>query len=213
MRKHIFWHLAALLLVGAGAQAANGSAGGFTWYLSGGVTGTDLETDGLVEAGSLVGVTVSDEISDTAFGFQLGGGLMFTDNFGVEIKYSDSGDAEDDIFVGVPGEPPLPVSADVSLDGFTVYGVAETSFADGWDVFGKLGYTSQDGEVELSFFGIAPETVSDDDDGFAVAGGVRYRFTPNWAVTAEIEYWDIDFDGVISEPLQGSVNVQYFFGR
>lgn len=215
MRKHILWYLylAAMLFVGASAQAANGGAGGFTWYLTGGVTGSDLETDALVEAGAQFGVIVSDEISDTAFGYQLGGGVMFTDNFGLEVKYSDSGDAEDDIFVSEPGGFPLPVSADLSLDGFTLYAVAETSFADSWDVFGKLGYTSQDADVELSFFGVAPETVSDDDDGFAVAGGIRYRFTPSWAVTAEIEYWDIDFDGVISEPLRGSVNLQYYFGR
>ncbi len=179
------------------------------WYVFGGVTGTKLETDGLQEAALDEGLAASNEVSDTAFGFQIGAGVMITDIFGVELKYSDSGDGEDDVFL-TDGFDIVPVNVDVSIDGVTLYGVAAFPIAADWDVFGKLGYTLQDGEISASAFGFGVSE-SDDDDGVAVAGGVRYRITPNWAITGELEYFAVDFGG-FEEPLRGSVNLQYFFG-
>lgn len=180
------------------------------WYVFGGVTGTSIETSSLQALLADEGLFASNEVSDTAFGFQIGAGVMLTKNFGVELKYSDSGDGEDDIFV-TDGVDSALINVESSIDGFTLYGVAETSFAQSWDLFGKLGYTFQDGEATASAFGFS-ESSSGDDDGVAVAAGLRYRITPQWAVTGEVEYFAIDFDGGFDEPLRGSVNVQYFFG-
>jgi opacity protein-like surface antigen len=192
-----------LSLIGAPAVAAP------AWYVSGGVASTRLESDGLQAAAADVGLAVSNEVSDTAFGFQLAGGVTFNDVFGVELKYSDSGDGEDDVFF-TDGVIIVPVNVEISIDGFTLYGVAQTQLAGSWDVFGKLGYTLQDGELDASAFGVSASD-SDDDDGIAAAAGLRYRFDANWAVTGELEYFSIDFDGAIDEPLRGSLNVQYFF--
>lgn len=178
-------------------------------YITFGLAGTTIESDGLVDALASVGLGASSELDDTAFGFQLGAGYMFTDVFGVEIKYSDSGDGEETILI-TDGIDTVPIDFEASLDGFTLYGVAQTRFAEKWDVFGKLGYTSQDGEIKASAFGLS-ESLSDDDDGFAVAGGFRFHMTPNWALTGELEYFAIDFDSSFQEPVRGSINLQYLF--
>lgn len=178
------------------------------WYVFGGVTGTKLESDGLQEAALSEGIAASDEVSDTAFGFQVGAGVMITDIFGVELKYSDSGDGEDDVFF-TDGIDIVPASIDLSIDGVTLYGVAAFPIAESWDVFGKLGYTLQDAELSADIFGFGVSE-SEDDDGVAVAGGLRYRITPNWAITGEVEYFAVDFGG-FEEPLRGSVNLQYLF--
>lgn len=147
------------------------------WYISAGASATRLETDGLVDAFASEGLAASYELVDSAFGFQVAAGAKLTQNFGVEIKYSDSGDAEDTIFV-TDGIDIIPVNVKVSLDGFTLYGVAETTVAGNWTVFGKLGYTMQDGKVSADSFGLSASS-TDDDDGVALAGGLRYQINPN----------------------------------
>lgn len=193
---------ASLVLYGAAAVAEP------RWYVFGGLTGTKLETDGLQEAALSEGIAASGEASDTAFGYQLGAGVMINDTFGLELKYSDSGDGEDDVFF-TDGFDIVPANIDVSIDGITLYGVAAFPIAEGWDAFGKLGYTLQDAKLSVDIFGFGISD-SEDDDGVAVAGGLRYRITPNWAITGELEYFAVDFGG-LEEPLRGSVNLQYFF--
>lgn len=191
-----------LLLV----SAAN--AAGF--YVTAGLTGTNIETDGLPEAAADAGLWASGDVQDTAVGYQLGVGYSFNDSFGIEFKYGDSGDGEDTI-VFSDGFDSVPVNVKASIDGFTLYGVAQGSFAPDWFIYGKAGYTFQDGEVDVSAFGYS-ESVSDDDDGVALAAGLRYQINPAWSIGGEIEYFAIDFDGGFEKPLRGSINLQYHFG-
>jgi opacity protein-like surface antigen len=200
------------LAVMAGTTLASAASAEARWYITGGIASTSIESDGLAGL-NLGGAIIQNDISDDATGFQLGGGAMFTDNFGIELKYSDSGDAKEDINVDVltftpfPVWETVPVSTESSLDGFTLYGVLQTALGEHFDLFGKLGFTLQDIELDIEGGG----SVSDDDEGFALAGGGRYNFTDHFGLTAEIEYWAIDFDSSFEEPLRLSLNLQYLF--
>lgn len=195
----------------AGLLMGTASAEEMRWYAGGGLNLTSLKTKGLPDVLEEEGLTVlSGEASDTSFGFQLQAGLMVTSNFGVELRYSDSGDAKDTIRAALPEEDPVDVNLKVSLDGFTLYGVGELPVADNFAVFGKLGYTWQDVKATVSGDG-ASVSISDDDSGIAAAAGVRYLISDNWSVTGEVEYLDVDFDGGLKKPVRGSVNLEYRF--
>ncbi len=188
-------------------------AQGGSWYVGGGITGTNLELSGLdlpLGGGEVIG---SGDISDTAFGGQIFVGVMFNDNFGLELKYNNSGDAEATISVLDPVSLLIiPVDLEFSIYGFTLYGVGTLPFSDKWGGSLKLGYTVQDDQITASAvgfsasnFNIAPYF------GVAVAGLVRYSFNDKWAVTGELEYIGVDFGGDFEEPLRYGLNVAYQF--
>jgi hypothetical protein len=158
------------------------------FYVGAGATAT------FFQSGSSLG---SDELDDTAIGGQIFAGSMFTRNFGTEIKYSDSGDADQTI---------SGTKLKGSIDGFTIYGVATYPFPKRAEASFKLGYTFQDGEIT----GL-PQSVSDDDDGFAAAGMLRIRIGDNWAISGELEYLSVDFNSAIDEPLRWGLNAEYHF--
>ncbi|CAG0940779.1 hypothetical protein GPROT2_01080 [Gammaproteobacteria bacterium] len=192
-------------------MACGSPAGAAGFFLTGGLTGTNIETDGLPEAIAAEGLWASGEVKDTAVGYQIGIGYDFNEAFAVEFKYGDSGDGEETIIIS-DGIDSVPVNIKSSIDGFTLYGVAQGSFAPDWFVYGKAGYTFQDGEVDISAFG-ASESVSDDDDGLALAAGVRHQVNANWSISGELEYFSVDFDSSFKEPLRGSINLIYHFSR
>jgi hypothetical protein len=200
------------LLIGTLFFISCSASAQMNWYVGGGVSGTTFESEGLQDASAGTGLLVSSEIDDTAFGGQLFVGLMFTQNFGVEVKYSNSGETDQIITFADRFNPTLsiPITVEASIDGFTLYGVGTIPFSKVVEGSVKLGYTLQDAKLSLSAFG-ASESVSSDDDGLAVAGLVRFRIGENWAITGELEYFGIDFEGGFKEPLRFSVNGEYHF--
>ena len=186
-------------------------AQGGSWYVGGGITGTNLELSGLdlpLGGGEVIG---SGDISDTAFGGQIFVGVMFNDNFGLELKLNKSGDAEATISVLDPVSLLIiPVDLEFSIAGFTLYGVGTLPFSDKWGGSLKLGFTVQNDEITASNSNIAPYNIAP-NFGVAVAGLVRYSFNDKWAVTGELEYIGEDFSGDFEEPLRYGLNVAYQF--
>lgn len=181
------------------------------FYVGAGVSATKIETSGILGALENVGLTASAEMDKTAFGGQIFAGTMFTKNVGLEIKYSDSGEADETIAVMDPGMSLTEsINIEASMDGFTFYGVAAFPFPKLAEVAIKLGYTIQDMDVTVEQFGSAT-SASTDDDGLALAGVLRFRIGDHWAVAGEVEYFSIDFDDSFDEPLRFSINGEYRF--
>lgn len=181
------------------------------FYVGLGASATGIESSGLLGALDNVGLQGSEELDKTAFGGQVFAGVMFGQTFGVEAKYADSGETDQSIAVtdaNVQGDQSINVEA--SMDGYTVYGVATFPFPKRAEVSVKLGYTFQDVDVTV-LQGEMAEGASGDDDGFAAAGLLRFRFGEHWAVTGELEYFKIDFTDSFEEPLRFSINGEYRF--
>jgi hypothetical protein len=203
----------------AGTAGAAEDEGGWQWYYSAGIPITDVESSELADAAAAEGIEVSGEARDTTIGGQGTLGVMMSRNFGIELRYSASGSARDAPSVTNAGPTPIRGNTKVALDGFTLSAVSRWPLSERIDLLAKLGYGTQDIEIDASL-PVAPSdprtprvelSESDDDDGFVGALGVRLQTGERWALTAEIEYLAIDFDGMLDEPLRGSVNFEYEF--
>jgi outer membrane protein OmpA-like peptidoglycan-associated protein len=192
-------------------------------YLGAGAIGTSLQTSSAFNSTfqselGLLGIPSSGGFEDFPLGGQLYAGWMFTNMWGMEIRWSDSGNGSSDIFlVDNAGARTRLGDVGVSIDGFTLYGVGNWPVAERWDLFGKLGYTRQDAAFDASVVdggegSPASFAASDDDVGPAAALGARWRFARHWASTAEVEYLGVDFDNTIDAPWRLGLNVEYWFG-
>ena len=211
-----------------------------SWYIGGGGSFTTLESKGFAAQSGLESelppetavssfTLTSAQLKDSPLGWQVFGGLMFSKNFGVAIKYFDSGKAEDtwdatltETFLPPPSPPPDPnvtpltYSGELNIEGFTAYFVQTVPVSNSVDFSFQIGVTFQDLNfdwVETSASGLlSPNgSISRDDTGFAAAGVVRYRFWRNFAVSAELEYNSADFDGLIAKPLRFNLNGEIHF--
>jgi outer membrane protein OmpA-like peptidoglycan-associated protein len=192
-------------------------------YLGAGAIGTSLQTSSAFDSAlqselGLLGIPSSGGFEDFPLGGQLYAGWMFTNMFGMEIRWSDSGNGDSDIlFVDNAGARTRIGGLGASIDGFTLYGVGNWHVADRFDLFGKLGYTRQDAAFDGSVDdggegGAASFTASDDDVGPAAALGARWRFARHFASTVEVEYLGVDFDNTIDKPWRVGLNLEYWFG-
>lgn len=179
------------------------------FYVGAGVSATNIDSSGLVSALDRFGLAAAAEMDKTAFGAQIFAGVDFTRRFGVEVKYSDSGEADDTIAVTDSSSSDT-INVEAGMDGFTVYGTATFPFPRRAEAAIKLGYTYQDLDVTVNAMDMSA-AASNDDDGVAVAGLLRIRFGDHWAVTGELEYWAVDFDDSFDEPLRFSINGEFRF--
>jgi hypothetical protein len=184
--------------------------GGWRWYYSAGVPITDLETADLVAGAAGLGVTITDETGEKTVGGQGTLGVMATRNFGVEVRYSASGDARNDVTITNFSASPQRGSAKVSIDGITIYGVARWPVHEKVDLMGKLGYTWQDYELEADLL-TASLSADEDDDGIAASVGLHLQMGEHWGIVTEIEYLALDFDDALDEPVRGSISLEYRF--
>lgn len=202
-----------LVLAGASVIAAPALAD-IHFYGGAGVIGTGIESRGLADAAAQEGIPASGKLDDTGTGYQVYVGTMFNENFGVELKYSDSGDAEADITAVSIGSGDVFGRGDVSasIDGFTIYGVARQPLWQRLDLVLKAGWTVQDIDADAGFT-VDDETfsvsASDDDDGLAISAGLRYNITDNFSIGAEFEYLGVSFDTTIDEPYRAGLNVEF----
>ena len=135
-----FIYIGGLLLL-ASVQSAVADT---SWYLGvgGGVTG--LRTAGFgSNSGLSTGLPMGDsveagEFSDTPSGWQIYGAFMLTENFGLLLKYSDSGDGKDlwNVNADIAANPPptsYTFAGEMKMDGFTVYALQTIPFANNFD--------------------------------------------------------------------------------
>ncbi len=212
-------------IAAAAAVPADAAEGGWRWYYSAGIPVTNLESSSFVADAAAAGYVVTDEIGDVTIGGQGTLGVMVTDKLGAEVRYAASGNARDTPTITNLTAPSQTGSSKLDIDGITVYAVGSWPLSERVDLLGKLGYTFQDLDLDADFPqvfvpGPAGEQgdlvsdgihVSDDDDGFAAALGVRFQTGERWAVIAEVEYLDVDFDNQLDEPIRGSLNLEYTF--
>ena len=185
-------------------------------YVGAGVNGTSLQSD--LQSQDLADSLGVSEVNGQAEDFPLGGqlyqGFMFNSRWGIEGRWSATADGKTDIVSQLgDGDEQKIGSGEFSLEGWTVYGVANWPVRPHWDVFAKLGYTDQTLDSQLSVDGAGSESGSDSDNGMAAALGARWRFARHWAVMAEGEYLDVDFNGGLDEPWRAGLNLEYWFGR
>jgi OOP family OmpA-OmpF porin len=162
-------------------------------------TATSAMAEGFY-AGAGIGVTqIEDEeqgisFKDSPFGWRLLAGYDFSDNFGVEGSYINSGTAEDVI----QGE-----NVEVELSAFTVSIVGLLPVSDSAQLFGKIGFYSGEQEVTVQGF-----TLDDDEDGAIIGAGIRWDTSEAFAVRGDFEWYDTDLDTLWSI----GVGFQYYFG-
>ncbi len=216
-----FFLLAIVLMVPIQSAVADVS-----WYVGVGGIITRLKTSDFVSASGLTdGLGLNDtvssgEFSDSPLGVQVFAGVRFNENFGLVVKYSDSGDGEDNwtgsiqVDDGDPVTPPVKTKFDfdgeASIDGITIYLVQTLPLSNDMEVSLEVGWTDQDIEFDWNSQGNSG-SISDDDSGFAAGGIVRYRFTEHWAISGELEWLALDFGNLMEEPLRFGLNAEYSF--
>ena len=199
-----------------------------SWFLGAGGSITKLETSNFVQFSGLdpdptspFEIAGSGEFSDKEFGWQVFAGLMFSEHFGLSVKYSESGDASDDWEGFIEQRPDLTDSTtwtrtdyqftgEASIDGFTVYALQTIPFADNFEFSLELGWTLQDVDFTWNS-SINSGSVSDDDSGLAIGGILRYKFLKHWAISAEFEWLNIGFGDLMDEPIRLGINAEFHY--
>ena len=101
-------------------------------YVGAGGVYSNLESNSFTQDTGPDSETTVGSFKDSATGWQLFGGFMFTENFGLAAKYYDSGEGKDEwsgveSIVTDPGPPPVttdtPISfaGDMQITGYTLY--------------------------------------------------------------------------------------------
>lgn len=134
--------------------------------------------------------------SDNAFGLKAG--YMFTDLFGIEGGYLDLGNYNTE-----GNEADINLSLDA--EGFYLVGVLNFSFAENWDIYGKLGAFAFDSNTDFT-------DVDFDDSSTELFGGlgIEYDFG-NWNIFGEFSKLDTDTNNLSIDII--SLGVKYEFGR
>ena len=138
---------------------------------------------------------LGESFKDSPFGWRIFGGYDFNENFALEGAYVSSGTAEDTVF----GE-----DVEVEFSGFTVSAVGLLPLSDTMDLIAKAGFYTGEQEVTVQGF-----TLDEDDDGFTVGAGMRFRTSDQFVVRGELDWFDTDLDSLWSV----SVGFQYYFGN
>jgi len=194
-------------------------------YVGGGGVYSNLESNSFTQDTSPTTTATVGSFKDSVTGWQLFGGFMFTENFGLAAKYYDSGKGKDD-WGGVlttitdPGNPPLippttvdtPVAftGDMQITGYTLYVVQTVPVTKRTEFTLELGYADQDIDFNVASI---PYTgsIKRDSQGFAIGGIFRYKFLKFMAISGEVEYLTVDFGGLIERPLRFALNLEAHF--
>ncbi len=221
MSKACIWIAGFLVLITVRSATAE-----ISWYLGAGGAITSLEsadfsdTSGLDSVPNAV-VTISQEFDGGPFGWRIFAGVNFSENFGLTLKYSNSGNYEDDWLVFTrtdddmdPMTPPVGTNyfliGESSFDGYTVYAAPTIPLGERLAFTVQLGWTSQ--EIDFSWNSVGNSgSISRSDSGFACGALLRYKFLSHWAVSTEFEWLLIDFDNLINLPISFGINLEYHF--
>jgi hypothetical protein len=213
-----------------------------SWYVGAGGSITTLEStffgsnSGFGSALAPQGIAVSSEdFKDDPSGWQIFGGVMFNENFGLVVKYSDSGEGKDQWSGSAselvdtdmdPNTPPVPVVTTYSfdgkaqVDGWTIYAAQTIPFAKRFEFTIEGGLTRQSLDFAWTSNRISGPpiqndnfsgSISDDEWGWAIGTILRYKFVKHFAMSGEVEYLATDFDDVIRNPMKYNVNLEFHF--
>lgn len=130
-------------------------------------------------AGAHIGQSDADEFGEKDTAFRILGGYQINRTFGVELGYTDFGEAK----VG---------TATFEGNAIELTGVASFPVADRFSLYGKLGFARGEGEVTIPGVGSGKEDSIELTYGF----GVRYDFSQNMGVRGEWQRYADVGDGV-----------------
>jgi len=139
-------------------------------------------TNGQAYVGAKVGkfMVDADDMDDpTAFGVYAG--YNFNPNFGAEIEYVGSNDADIDVGSGI--------NAEYNLKTYGAYGTYRYQFPNtGIYAKGKLGFAKTEVEVDVNDVYGNSGAGTGSDSGVAGGIGLGYSFNPNMSVETEYDY-------------------------
>jgi hypothetical protein len=118
-----------------------------------------------------------DGFDDELDGFLLRGSLEIADNWFVYARYLDES-------VSTRG-------VDIDFQQYSIGGGYAWSFAENMDLYGKLGYTKAEVDVENFGFG----DLDTDDDGYELGVGIRARPIDIIELEGAINYVDLSDSG------------------
>jgi OOP family OmpA-OmpF porin len=124
------------------------------------------------------GLTTCDD-KDTAL--SIFGGYQFNRNFGLEIAYTDLGQAS----ISGPGG-----AVKFEATGFEFSAVGTLPINQQFSIYGKLGFFMWDAEAKGNLVGL-PFSGSDDGTDLTYAIGVRWSFAKNLALQAQWQRYDV----------------------
>jgi hypothetical protein len=197
-------------------------------YVGAGGVYSNLESNSFTQDTGPTSTTTVGSFKDSATGWQLFGGFMFTENFGLAAKYYDSGKAKDQwsgvetTVTTIPNpipppatipsstDTPISFTGDMQITGYTLYVVQTVPVTKRTEFTLELGYADQDIDfnvVSMPFTG----PIKRDDTGFAIGGIFRYKFLKFMAISGEVEYLTVNFGGLIERPLRFAVNLEAHF--
>ncbi len=167
MRNCVFIILTILLtgMVLASPKAVAGEPG---LYIGGGVGAYTLDID-------------DTDFDDNATVARVFAGLQFTENLAIEGEYQKLFESEDDIFG---------VDAELEADIWTISLRPILPLTDFVDLYGKIGYSHYDADVQASILG-ASFSADDSDTVFSWGGGVDLNFG-NLSLRGEVSRIEID---------------------
>jgi len=169
---------------------------------------TSAMAEGFYAGAGFASMQIEDEdqgisFEDHSWSSRLLAGYDFSDNFGIEGSYINSGEAEGVVF----GE-----NVQVELSAFTLSIVGLLPVNDNSQLFGKVGYYNGKVEATVQDQLRHPHSVTldEDEDGMIVGVGVRWSVNDTFVVRGEFDrLTDTDLDALWSV----GVGFQYYFGK
>ncbi|MES2412807.1 MAG: outer membrane beta-barrel protein [Pseudomonadota bacterium] len=201
--------LSACAIAAAAFTAAPAFAQGYVGlgFGSSKITGVD---GNIVGAGIPAGTVFSG--GNTSKGLvKIYGGFQFTPNWGVELQYSDLGNRG---VVATSAAGAVLVSGSYKASQYSIAGTGTLPLSAGFSLFGKLGVTSNKGNLSVNGGGVTANSTGSQSSLLAGVG-VKYNITP--ALALRLEYEDFGkmtsgngFGGTVRGNAY-SLNLQYGF--
>jgi len=153
--------------------------------------------DGFSAGVAAVRAPVSLEESGTlvdgdSSGWRVHGTYMFNKNFGIEAGLSK---------FGSPNDSTLPSDMHVDTESYDVYAVAAYPLGNNGALIAKAGYVAWDSETEVNDTNTAHQTSTD----LALSFGGQYDMTEQFAIRAEMEWFDSAISGEMKYSLGGVI--------
>ena len=153
--------------------------------------------DGFSAGLSAVNAPVSVEEAGTdagggANGWRVHGQYMFNKNFGIEGGLSK---------YGTPNDNSIPSNMHVDTEAYDVYAVYAYPVGDHVGLIAKAGFVSWNTETEVNDTNESHQTSTD----LALSFGGQYDITEQFAIRAELEWFDSAISGELKYSLGGVV--------
>jgi len=153
--------------------------------------------DGFSAGVSAVRAPISVEAAGTdaggdSSGWRVHGSYMFNKNFGIEGGLSK---------FGTPSDGSIPSNMHVDTESYDVYAVAVYPMANDIGLIAKAGFVSWNTETEVMDTNETHQTSTD----LALSFGGQYDITEQFAIRAELEWFDSALSGELKYSLGGVV--------